>query len=83
MSVKALVECTDKIVLATATALGGLTFLLPSALSTYMYLTKWIPEEPDPAKRNLMLAVFGLSVLGGIGVIGGAIYYLKSEKCIL
>ena len=47
-----------------------------------MYATKWIPEEPDPARRQQMTWILAGSALLGILIVGGGVYYLRKEKCI-
>lgn len=75
-------ECSEKVLVAASMIFGGLTFLLPSALTTYMYLTKWIPEEPDPEKRKQMAAVLASSAIAGSGIIVAGVRYLKKSKCL-
>jgi len=61
---------------------GGLTFLLPSAVTCYTYISKWIPEEPDPTRKTQMKIVLAGSIILGIGIVAGGIWYLKREKCL-
>jgi len=75
-------NCGEKAIIALTMIFGGLTFLLPSMLTTYTYLTKWIPEEPDPVKKNQMKAILIVSAAGGIGLTTAGMVYLKREKCI-
>jgi len=75
-------DCMEKVILASSMIFGGLTFLLPSALTIYMYLTKWIPEEPDPARKGEMVVVLVGSAIAGVVVVGSGLYYLASEKCL-
>jgi len=75
-------DCLEKVIIASSMIFGGLTFLLPSALTIYMYATKWIPEETDPARQGEMVAVLVGSAIAGLVVVGSGLYYLASEKCI-
>ena len=77
-----MVTCAEKTLIAASMIFGGLTFLLPSFLTITMYVTKWIPEEPDPAKRNMMKLVLVGSALTGVAITGAGIWYLKREKCL-
>ena len=77
-----MVSCSEKSLIAASMIFGGLTFLLPSALTVYMYLTKWIPEEPDPARREQMKQILLASGVAGVAIIGGGVWYLKREKCV-
>ena len=75
-------KCTEKTVLAASAIFGGLTFLLPSALTIFMYLSKWVPEEPDPVQRQNMLLVLAGSAVTGLVVVGAGLWYLHDSKCI-
>lgn len=75
-------SCGEKSLIAASMIFGGLTFLLPSTVTIYMYATKWIPEEPDPARRQQMTWILAGSALLGILIVGGGVYYLRKEKCI-
>ena len=75
-------SCSEKTLIAASMIFGGLTFLLPSFLTITMYVTKWLPEEPDPNKRNMMKMVLIGSALAGVAITGAGIYYLKREKCL-
>jgi hypothetical protein len=77
-----MVSCAEKSLIAAAMVFGGLTFLLPSALTIYVYVTKWIPEEPDPTRQLQMKLVLAGSALAGVAITGAGIYYLKREKCV-
>jgi hypothetical protein len=69
-------DCTEKVLLASSAVFGGLTFLLPSAITTYTYVTKWIPEAPPEEQRRLKLVLLG-SALAGAGLVGIGVWYLK------
>lgn len=75
-------NCGEKAIIAVTMIFGGLTFLLPSLLTTYTYLTKWIPEETDPVKKNQMKAILIVSAAGGVILTTAGIVYLKKERCI-
>ncbi len=75
-------KCSEKTLLAASMIFGGLTFLLPSILTCYMYCSKWIPEEPDPNRRNQMKLILVGSAVAGVAIVGGGVYYLKKSKCI-
>ena len=75
-------SCSEKTLIAASMIFGGLTFLLPSLVTIYQYVTKWIPEEPDPARRAQMTAVLVGSAVTGLLIVGGGVYYLQSEKCL-
>jgi len=77
-----MISCTEKTLLAASMIFGGLTFLLPSVLTVWMYSTKWIPEEPDPARRTQMKLILVGSAIAGIAIVGGGVYYLKKSKCL-
>ncbi len=77
-----MVSCSEKTLIAASMIFGGLTFLLPSFLTITMYVTKWLPEEPNPNKRNMMKMVLVGSALAGVAITGAGIYYLKKEKCL-
>ena len=77
-----MVTCAEKSLIAASMIFGGLTFLLPSALTVWMYLNKWIPEETDPAKRQQMKLILVGSALAGLTIVGTGVYYLKREKCM-
>ena len=77
-----MVTCAEKSLIAASMIFGGLTFLLPSALTVFMYVTKWIPEEPDPVKREQMKWILVGSALAGVTIVGAGVYYLKREKCM-
>ena len=77
-----MVSCSEKTLIAASMIFGGLTFLLPSFLTITMYVTRWLPEEPDPNKRNMMKMVLIGSALAGVAITGAGIYYLKREKCL-
>jgi predicted lysophospholipase L1 biosynthesis ABC-type transport system permease subunit len=74
-------DCTEKVLLASSAVFGGLTFLLPSAITIYTYVTRWIPEAPPEEQKRLKI-VLACSILAGLAVVGGGIWYLKREKCI-
>ncbi|MCJ7634151.1 hypothetical protein MUP77_17405 [Candidatus Bathyarchaeota archaeon] len=75
-------SCSEKTLIAASMIFGGLTFLLPSLVTIYTYVTKWIPEEPDPAKRAQMTAILIGSAVTGLVIVGGGVYYLQAEKCL-
>ena len=75
-------NCSEKTVLATSLIFGGLTFLMPSVITMYSYITKWIPEEPDPNRRNQMKWLLIGSALAGTVIVGAGVYYLNREKCM-
>jgi len=77
-----MVTCAEKTLIAASMIFGGLTFLLPSVLTVWMYTTKWIPEEPDPNRRNQMKWILVGSAIAGGAIVVGGVYYLKREKCI-
>jgi len=47
-----------------------------------MYITKWVPEETDPAQQQKMKWVLAGSVIAGTFVVAGGVYYLQKEGCI-
>ena len=75
-------SCSEKTLLAASMIFGGLTFLLPSVLTVWMYSTKWIPEEPDPNRRNQMKWILVGSAIAGTVIVAGGVYYLKKSKCL-
>ena len=77
-----MVSCAEKTLIAASMIFGGLTFLLPSAVTCNTYITKWIPEEPDPNRRNQMKIVLAGSIVIGVGIVVGGLWYLKREKCL-
>ena len=77
-----MVTCSEKTLIAASMIFGGLTFLLPSAITIFMYITKWVPEETDPAQQQKMKWVLAGSVIAGTFVVAGGVYYLQKEGCI-
>lgn len=75
-------SCAEKTLIAASMIFGGLTFLLPSLVTIFQYVTKWIPEEPDPVRRGQMTAVLIGSAVTGLVIVAGGIYYLQAEKCV-
>jgi len=74
-------SCTEKTIIASSAIFGGLTFLFPSLITLYTYLTKWIPEATPQEQARMKLVLIG-SGLAGVIVISAGVYYLKKEKCI-
>ena len=74
-------RCIEKALLASSAVFGGLTFLLPSAITVYTYLTKWIPEAPPEEQKRMKMVLAG-SALAGAGLVVVGIWYLKREKCL-
>jgi len=77
-----MVTCAEKSLITASLIFGGLTFLLPSCITLYQYVTKWVPEEPDPVRREQMKWVLVGSALAGVTIVGAGIWYLKKQKCI-
>jgi len=77
-----MVTCAEKSLIAASMIFGGLTFLMPSLITMYTYVTKWIPEETDPVRRSQMKMVLAGSAIAGVAIVAGGVYYLKREKCL-
>lgn len=77
-----MVSCSEKTLIAASMIFGGLTFLLPSLVTTWTYLRKWIPTETDPVLQQEMKNVLLASGVLAIVVVAGGVYYLKREKCV-
>ena len=74
-------DCPEKTVLTAAFIFGGITMLFPSLITLHSYITKWIPESTPEQQKQMKLVLAG-SVILGISVVGGGIWYLKTQKCI-
>jgi len=74
-------SCTEKSIIAASAIFGGLTFLLPSLITIYTYITKWIPEAPPEEQTRMKLVLAG-SAVAGVIIVSAGVYYLKKEKCI-
>lgn len=74
-------DCPEKTVLTAAFIFGGITMLFPSLITLHTYLTKWLVEASPEQQRQMKLVLAGSMVLG-VAVVGGGIWYLKTQKCL-
>jgi hypothetical protein len=72
----------EKNLIAASLIFSGLSFLVPNMITLYTYMTKYIPEETNPAKQTQMKLILVGSALAGVVVVGSGIYYLKKSKCL-
>jgi hypothetical protein len=73
--------CAEKTLLAASLVFGGLSFLLPSLVTTYTYVTKWIPEASPEEQKRMKLVLLG-SAAAGVLLVCGGVWYLRREGCV-